>query len=72
MRLKAAYGNNRAALFTHFITHGMREGRQAIDTFNVQAYRARYEDLQKAFGGNLPQYYQHYVQYGQDEKRIAI
>lgn len=70
--LKAAYGNNRAALFTHFITHGMREGRQAIDTFNVQAYRARYEDLQKAFGDNLPQYYQHYVQYGQDEKRIAI
>lgn len=70
--LKAAYGDNTAALFTHFITHGMREGRQAIDTFNVQAYRARYLDLQKAFGDNLPLYYQHYIQFGQNEKRNAL
>lgn len=70
--LKAAYGDNAAALFTHFITHGMREGRQAIDTFNMQVYRSRYPDLQKAFGENLPLYYQHYVQHGRDEKRIAL
>lgn len=70
--LKAAYGNNEAALFTHFITHGMREGRQAIDTFNVQIYKARYVDLQKAFGDNLPLYYQHYIQFGQKEKRNAL
>lgn len=69
--LKAAYGYNAAALFTHFITHGMREGRQAIDTFNVQVYRARYQDLQKTYGDNLPRYYQHYVQFGHNEGRNA-
>lgn len=70
--LKAAFGYNEKALFTHFITHGMREGRQAIDTFNAQAYKARYPDLQKSFGKNLPLYYQHYIQHGKNEKRIAI
>lgn len=70
--LKAAYGNNGAALFTHFIVHGMREGRQAVDGFNVQAYRARYGDLQKAFGDNLPLYYQHYIQFGMNERRNAL
>ena len=70
--LKAAYGSNGAALFTHFIVHGMREGRQAVDSFNVQAYRTRYPDLQKAFGDNLPAYYQHYIHLGQKEKRTAV
>ncbi len=70
--LKATYGNNAAALFNHFIAHGMMEGRQAIDTFNVRAYRSRYPDLQKAFGDNLPAYYLHYIQLGRNEKRIAI
>lgn len=50
----------------------MREGRQAIDSFNVRAYRARYPDLQNAFGDNLPAYYLHYIQLGRNEKRIAI
>lgn len=70
--LKAAYGSNAAVLFTHFIVHGMREGRQAISTFNVQVYKNRYEDLQKAFGENLPAYYIHYIQFGRNEKRTAI
>ncbi len=70
--LKAAFGNDRAQLFNHFIAHGMREGRQAIDSFNVRAYRARYPDLQNAFGDNLPAYYLHYIQLGRNEKRIAI
>ena len=70
--LKAAYGMDAEALFYHFIAHGMSEGRQAIDTFNVEIYRARYPDLQKAFGENLPLYYQHYIRFGAAEKRIAL
>lgn len=70
--LKAAHGYNTAGLFIHFITHGMREGRQAIDTFNVQAYKARYPDLQKKFGNKLPEYYQHYIQFGIAEQRKAL
>lgn len=70
--LKSAFGNDASALFSHFISNGMSEGRQAIDTFNVLAYKARYPDLQKAFGNNLPAYYRHYIQHEKSEKRIAI
>lgn len=70
--LKAAYGTDGALLFYHFIAHGMSEGRQAIDTFSVQAYKARYQDLQKAFGENLPLYYQHYIRFGAAEGRKAL
>lgn len=50
----------------------MKEDSQAVETFNVQTYKARYPDLQKLFGENLLLYYQYYVQLGKDEKRIAI
>ena len=70
--LKAVYGTNAAQLFEHFKTHGMKEGRQAIDTFNVVTYKARYADLQKAFGSNLPAYYKHYCTNGKAEGRQAV
>lgn len=70
--LKAAFGTNSAALLNHFKTYGMKEGRQAIATFDVIAYKNRYIDLQKAFGDDLPSYYNHYVQFGYKEGRIAI
>lgn len=70
--LKAAFGYNEASLLNHFLTYGMKEGRQAIATFNVQAYRNRYKDLQKAFGDDIPAYYRHYIQFGQTEKRLAV
>ena len=69
--LKAAFGNNSTALLNHFKTYGMKEGRQAIATFDVIAYKNRYTDLQKAFGDDLPSYYNHYVQFGYKEGRIA-
>ena len=50
----------------------MKEGRQAIDTFNVITYKARYSDLQIAFGNNLPMYYRHYCVNGKNEGRQAI
>lgn len=70
--LKEAYGDNAEALFMHFLTHGMKEGRQASAAFNVHAYQDRYADLRKAFGENLPLYYQHYIQFGKDEKRNPL
>ena len=50
----------------------MKEGRQAISTFNVQKYKQNYKDLQRAFGSNLPLYYEHYIKFGKKENRIAI
>lgn len=70
--LRAIYGTNAAQLFEHFKTHGMKEGRQAIDTFNVTVYKARYTDLQKTFGNNLPAYYKHYCTNGKAEGRQAV
>lgn len=70
--LKAAFGSDDAALFRHFVVFGMKEGRQADESFNVQAYRKRYLDLQAAFGDDLPLYYQHYIRFGREEKRNSV
>ena len=69
--LKAAFGSNTKLAFQHFVTFGMKEGRQASANFNVQAYRLRYPDLQKAFGADLPSYYRHFITHGYKEKRNA-
>ena len=47
----------------------MKEGRQAKADFDVNAYRARYVDLQQVYGDNLVKYYIHYIKYGQAEGR---
>jgi len=53
----------------HFINHGMSEGRQGHENFNVHAYRERYPDLQNAFGEDLPSFYLHFLSHGKDEGR---
>ena len=47
----------------------MKEGRQAKVDFDVNAYRARYVDLQQVYGDNHVKYYIHYIKYGQAEGR---
>ena len=69
--LQAAFGNDKAKYFKHFIEHGMKECRQARSTFNPKKYRARYKDLDKAYGDNWPEYYKHYCQRGKKENRKA-
>lgn len=69
--LQAAFGNDPAALWAHFVTYGMVEMRQASAEFNPQAYIERYEDLRNAYGGNLPMYYWHYCYFGKNEGRTA-
>ena len=66
-----AYGYDRSAAFTHFLTNGMDEGRQAKADFNVYAYKNRYADLRAAFGNNLRLYYEHYINNGYAEGRIG-
>ena len=62
--LKDAFGYNEKLLYRHFLTYGMKEGRNASPEFNVLGYKKYYTDLQKAFGENLKQYYEHYIIYG--------
>ena len=68
----AAYGNDREALWNHYVTHGIKEGRTQISTFNVFAYIAAYPDLRNAFGDDLMAYYVHYANYGMNENRKLI
>lgn len=65
----AAFGNDSAALFNHFVTYGVKEGRSASAEFNPQAYRARYADLQQAFGNDMAAYCNHYISFGRAEGR---
>ena len=67
----AAMGNNTQALFNHYVTFGIKEGRSASAEFNVQAYRQRYADLQVAFGSDLAAYCRHYMNFGKAEGRNA-
>ncbi|MCD7981948.1 MAG: N-acetylmuramoyl-L-alanine amidase [Clostridiales bacterium] len=69
--LKAAFGSDQTAALKHFVTYGMKEGRQASEDFNVTIYKSNYYDLQKAFGDDLPSYYLHYINYGKAEGRNA-
>ena len=64
-----ACGNEEAALWNHFVNHGLSEGRSLSKNFHVFAYRAAYADLQEAFGNNLIAYYIHYATHGMQENR---
>ncbi len=68
----AAYGNSSDLLLKHFISNGMKEGRQASAEFNVYVYINNYPDLQRAFGKDLKKYYLHYIEAGKKEGRIAF
>lgn len=59
-------------LFNHFLTYGMKEKRQAISTFNVNAYAAYYEDLRNAFKYNWEEYYKHYCKIGHIDHKKSV
>ena len=67
-----AFGGDDVALFSHYLTNGLYEGRQASANFNLWTYIYNYEDLRNAFGWDLAAYVIHYINYGQYEGRIAI
>ncbi len=67
--LKKAFGSDDEKALRHFVNYGMKEGRQAKETFNVKSYKNRYKDLRNAYGSNLKSYYLHYINYGKREGR---
>lgn len=70
--IMAAYSNDPAGALRHFLNYGMKEGRQAESSFNVNIYRSRYADLRAAFGSDLTLYFRHYLQHGKSEGRSGI
>lgn len=70
--LQAAIGMEPEALFTHFVTSGILEGRNGCEDFNLRAYVQNNPDLMAAFGENYNAYCRHYVENGRTEGRKAL
>lgn len=71
--LQLNIGNNPEALFNHFITTGMKEGRNGNAAFQVKAYMYYNPDLMAVYGNNdLSSYYTHYINCGKAENRKAL
>ena len=62
------YGNDIEALFNHFCTLGIFEGRTCNANFDPSAYASAYEDL-SLFGNDILKYYEHYLTVGVAENR---
>ena len=69
--VKSAFGYNEELLKNHYMTYGIKEGRQASPIFNPQYYINAYGDLKKAFGNNYESAYNHFINYGYKEGRTA-
>lgn len=67
--LKLIYGYNPTALYQHFISSGIYEGRPSSPMFDVVEYRKMYPDLQAVLGNDYSLYYQHYLNSGVIEGR---
>lgn len=69
--LQAVYGNNEAALFNHFITTGMAEGRRASADFDPAYFKAANPDVATALGDDWTLYYIHYIVHGVEQGRAG-
>ncbi len=70
--VKAAFGDDADALFQHYLTYGISEGRAGRADFNVSQYRSAYADLDAAFGDDWDAYAEHYLTYGIAEGRTGV
>lgn len=59
--LRNAFASDEEAALKHFVTFGMKEGRQASAGFKVQQYISDNENLREFYGESLPYYYIHYA-----------
>lgn len=69
--LKKAFGTNYDAALAHFVTNGIREGRQASADFSIAIYKSNYADLRSAFGADNAKYVNHYLTLGLNEGRVG-
>ncbi len=68
--LKAAFGNDEAAAYEHFLTYGIKEGREASPIFDIKYYIASNADLQNAYGAQgYEGAYEHFNVFGLQEGR---
>lgn len=70
--IRQKYGNDKKAVFEHFIARGMLEGRRGSAEFDVNYYRSQNPDLRRAYGNDLKAYYFHYITQGRIENRKGV
>lgn len=69
--VKKQYSSNRQGALDHFLSTGMKEGRQGNSSFDVNSYRMQYADLRQKYGDSLKDYYDHYIKEGYSQGRQA-
>lgn len=67
----AAYGTDANALYSHYINHGIREGRNAGPLFDVKKYRENNHDLEGICGDDFAAYVNHYLTEGLKNGRVG-
>ena len=71
--LQETIGNDEEALFLHFKTFGMKEGRSGKSDFNLKAYMMNNLDVVADLkADDLSEYYEHYIIYGCNEGRVTM
>lgn len=66
-----ACGDDAKALYNHFISSGIVEGRQSSKQFSIFVYMDNNQDLVDTFGDDLIKYYNHFIEYGCNENRVS-
>ena len=69
--LQKAFGFHEGALFEHFMTCGLPEGRTASPYFDINWYVNKNSDLKKAFGTNYWAGFKHFLTSGQESQHKA-
>lgn len=70
--LAKLYGDNKQALLQHFVTVGMKEGRNGNSAFDLVSYIQNNVDLVEKYGDiDFTLYYWHYITTGRLENRIC-
>ena len=64
-------GDDYELALRHFVLYGMSQRRQAISTFDVNAYYTNYPELHEEFGLDWPSYYMHYQTVGKSKGYVG-
>lgn len=67
----AVYGTDANALYSHYVNHGIYEGRNAGPLFDVKKYRENNRDLEGIYGDNFAAYVNQYLSEGLKDGRIG-
>ena len=67
--LKIAYGYDENKLLQHYLTYGIKEGRNSSPIFNVRYYIESNKDVKLAYGNDYEAAFKHFRDYGCNEYR---